>query len=277
MPPRTRRTTATPARPTAITSLTERQHYKNWLVYGDSGAGKTVLAGTADRGLFLTFDAEGTESAKAFGSTAQEWVMNDWADFVTAYAYFADGSGCQDFDWVNIDTVSEAEDLCWRDHLKSQHERKPSTRSLFKAALDDYPYVWNKMKAMIDSWNRLPINVLYLAHVLPLSQYDEEREEDYLELMPLLGSLKNGVLSRKVSAKVSMVGYLDTRKRKEEETTIEYRRLYVSKRRGMIAKNRYGWGPWIDDPTLPALVIAADSALAGTSTATPSRRRRRTG
>jgi len=269
------RTPAVPPRPTAITSLSERQHFKNWLIYGDSGAGKTVLAGTAERNLFLTFDAEGTESAKAHGSTAQEWVMTDWKTFnEEAYEYFALGTGCEDFEWVTVDTISEGEDVCWRDYLAYMHEKKPSTRSIYKPSLDDYAPVWNRVKATVDKWNRLPINVLYTAHVLPLDQYDEEKEEDFIECMPLLGSLKNGVLSRKICGKVSLVGYLDARKKRVDEQTIEYRRLYVSKRRGMIAKNRYGWGSWVDDPTMPALVTAANSALAGATTPPPRRRRR---
>ena len=74
-------------RPTAITSLAEAPDdgKLNWLVYAKSGDGKTVLSGTAPRSLFLTTEAAGTESAKAFGSTADEWVCDSWADLQEAF------------------------------------------------------------------------------------------------------------------------------------------------------------------------------------------------
>lgn len=276
---RTRRTAAKRKpgdRPTAITKLQNRKSYFNWLVFGDSGAGKTVLGGTAPNALFLTFESEGTESAKVMGSDADEQIIETRAEMLEMYDYFDLGTGCDDYEWVLIDSSSELEECYWRDHLKLMKEKKPTTRSLYKQALDDYPQVWNQVKAEVNKWNRLPINVLYTAQVLPLEQYDDEGDE-YTLLLPLLGSLKNGVLARKVCGMVSLVGYLDAKKRKVDGEVEEWRRLYVSKRRGLMAKNRYGWGPYIDDPTIPALAVAAESAMAASDepVRTTTRRRKR--
>lgn len=289
MPPRRR--TARPVRvvkpmgrPTAITGLGARTPFKKWLVYGPVGCGKTVLGGTMPDGVFLEFDPEGTESAEVHGSAAQLWQIDTWKEYNQAIEYFERGSGCKDFDWVCIDTVSEGEDVCWADQLQTMVASKPGTRSLYKPALDDYPIVWNKTKSIIERFNRLPINVLYTAHVMGIEQWDDDREEDYAEKMPMLGSTKNGVLSRKVCAKVSLVGYLEARKRKVEdeegETTIEeYRKLTVTSRRDLIAKNRYGWQKVPDNPDLPTLITAANRARERTEPSTPTRpaRRRRTG
>jgi hypothetical protein len=272
-----RRTPTPPARPTAITELGARTPFKKWIIYADSGGGKTVLGGTAPDNIFLEFDPEGTESAEVFGSTSKVWQIPNWSEWQEALDYFKRGSGCEDFNWVTIDTLTEGEDVCWSDHLALQHARKPSTRSLYKPALDDYPQVWNKVKALVEDFNRLPINVLYTAHVLAIPRWDDDREEDYEELMPLVGSTKNGVLSRKICAKVSLVGYLDVKRRRDEEGNIEqFRRLYVNKRRDMIAKNRYGWGNYLDDPTMPQLIGAADKARSGAPSTPPRRRPRRT-
>lgn len=276
-----RRSRPAASRPTAITELGRRTPFKKWIVYSDSGVGKTVLAGTAPNNLLLEFDPEGAESAEVFGSTAHEWPIPDWATWQEALDYFKRGSGCQDFQWVTIDTVSEGEDVCWRYWLQHQAVRKPSTRSVYKPALDDYPIVWNHMRELIEEFNRLPINVLYTAHVLALPQYDEDREEDFELKMPLLGSAKNGILARKFCAKVGLVGYLDVKKRRVasdedgDERTEEFRRLYISKRRDTLAKNRYGWSGWIDNPTMPGLIAAADAARTGDTTPTPRRRSRR--
>lgn len=259
------------SRPTAITSIRERALYKKWLIYADSGAGKTVLGGTAPDSLFLEFDPEGTESAKAFGSTADALPIPDWKAWQQALEYFKYGSGCKDYEWVTIDTLSEGEDTCWRNHLADMHERKPSSRSLYKPALEDYQIIGNKMKEVIEEFNRLPINVLYTAHVMAVTRFDDDRDEEYEELMPMLGSVKTGVLSRKVCAKVSLVGHLDIRRRRNEDEEIEeYRRLTVTKRRTIIAKNRYRWNEPIEEPTIPALV-----ALAASPEPTTTRRTRR--
>jgi AAA domain len=276
MPTRSRTTAGLKpgTRPKAITKLSESNSYKKWLIFGDTGAGKTTLGGTSPRNLFLTFEPEGTESAKVAGSSAEQLTIDTRKEFLEVYDYFDLGSGCDDYDWVTVDSTSEMEECFWRDHLRAQHERKPSTRSLYKQALDDYPQVWNQVKAAIDQWNRLPINVLYTAQVLPLELWDDDREEEYTQNLPLLGSLKNGVLARKVCGMVSLVGFLDVKKKKNNDGEIEeWRRLYVSKRRDVMAKNRYGWGPFIDDPTIPALVTAADSALKGEKKQTVRRRR----
>lgn len=267
-----------PARPTAITKLSDRKSYFNWLIYGESGAGKTVLGGSAPRALFLTFEAEGTESAKVHGSEAEEMVIDERADMLEMYRYFDQGTGCDDYDWVIVDSISELEECYWRDQLAEMKALKGPKRSLYKPSLDDYPIVWNKVKAEVDRWNRLPVNVLYTAQVLPHTDYDEDGEE-FTTLLPLLGSLKNGVLARKVCGMVSLVGYLDTKRRKDEDSKVEeWRRLTVSKRNGITAKNRYGWGPYVDEPTIPALVTAAESSLAGKPTTgrTGTTRRRRT-
>lgn len=266
------------ARPTATTKLGDSPSYKNWMVVGDTGVGKTVLASTAPKAYFWTFEVQGTESAKVFGNTdADELVINNRETYLEALEYMEIGTGCDDYEWLVVDSSSEMEECFWKSHLKAQKERKPSTRSLYKPALDDYPIVWNQVKAAIDDMNKLPINVLYTAQIMPLETVDEDGEVQ-MELLPALGSAKNGILARKICGKVSMVGYLEPKTKRVEDETLEWRRLYVSRRGGMHAKNRYGWGPYVDDPTIPALVTAANTALAGekpaTRRTTASRRRR---
>lgn len=273
MPPRARRTsrrTAAPkrgGRPTAITSLQDRQTYKNWLIFGDTGVGKTTFASELERNLFVTFESEGTESAKVAGSTAEEVVISTREQFLEVYDYFDVGTGCQDYDWVTVDSVSEMEECFWRSQLRLMKERKPTTRHIYKPALDDYPWVWNQVKGAIDDFNRLPINVLYTAQVMPLEMYDDDLEEEYTQLVPMVGSAKNGILSRKVCGMVSLVGFYDVLRQHEDDDD-EFRRLYMTKRKDHIAKNRYGWPGYADNPSLSKMIAAADKALAGEVTKT---------
>lgn len=274
MPPRARSTTrkaraAKPTRgtrPQAITALSERVTHKNWLIYGDTGVGKTTLAAELPRNLFVTFEVEGTESAKVAGSTADEVVVRTREEYLEVYEYFEFGSGCSDYDWVTMDSLSEMEECFWRSQLRRMKLEKPGSRHLYKPALDDYPWVWNQTKAAIDEWNALPVNVFYTAQVMTLEMYDDDTEEEYSQRVPMVGSQKTGILARKLCGMVSLVGYYDVLQQSEgnddEAEVEEFRRLYMTKRKGYLAKNRYGWPAYADDPSLLKMVAAADRALA---------------
>lgn len=242
-------------RPTAITKLsdTDSTGKRNWLIYAESGKGKTVLAGTAPRGLFLTTEAAGTESAKAFGSDADEWVCDDWETLQEAFRYLK-GGGTADYDWVILDSLSEMQELCWKDQLE-EAKRQNSSRSVFQAAIQDYAIVDNKIKRLVDEFNRLPVNCLYTAQVLNLGMEDEDGDEYTLRL-PLVGRAKNGApLSNLICGKVTVVGLLHVR----QEDGEEQRRLITSAGQTWIAKDRHDtFGRYIDDPNIAEMAEAVD-------------------
>lgn len=267
-------------RPTAITKLTDAPLFHNWLIHAESGVGKTVLAGTAPGLLFLTIEAEGTQSAAYAGSTADQWVLHNAKDFEEAQDYFVNGSGCDDYQWVSIDSASELEDKVV-DEILHEGKRKNPRRSLDRMALDDYGARDQRMMRIIDTFNRLPINVLYTCHTMYFDGQDEEGEEEIIA-MPMLGSQKNGRLSTKVCGKVTMVGHLDVVRAKQEgedgkkEKGKSIRRLYTEKTPGIFAKNRVGLGEFIDNPTIPEILAVAESARATvTGSTTRTRRSRR--
>lgn len=237
-------------RPTAITSLVEApsEGKLNWMIYGKSGDGKTVLSGTAPRALFLTTEAAGTESAKAFGSTADEWVCDSWADLQEAFRYLRDG-GTGDYSWVCVDSLSEMEELCWKDQLEEAVAANKS-RSIYQPAIQDYQIVDNKVKALVDSFNRLPVNVLYTAQIMALGTEDAEGDDITMRL-PLLGRVKGGApLSNKICGKVTMIGFLIV-KEGEGKDAEPFRRLVTAGGETYVAKDRHDtFGPWVDNPNI---------------------------
>lgn len=279
MTERTRRSRRTQTgRPTAITSLTESVMYHNWLIHSDAGVGKTVLVGTAPRLLFLTIEAEGTQSAAYAGSTADQWVLHSAEDFEEAQEYFVNGSGCTDYDWVSIDSASELEDKVITQILQEGKKKNPR-RSLDKMALEDYGVRDQRMMRIVDTFNRLPINVLYTAHTMDLDGQDDEGNET-LTAMPMLGSQNNGKLSRKVCGKVTLVGHLEVVRGEKEEGSSRkaptVRRLYTEAVPGIFAKNRVGLGEYVDNPTIPLLLEMAEQARQNASVGAPRTRRSRT-
>lgn len=230
-------------RPTAITSLKETptEGKRNWLLYAPSGEGKTVLAGTAPNALFLTVEAAGTESAKAMGSGADEWVMDKYSDIADAYEYFKSGSGCKDYEWAILDSVTEMEELCWNDQLESIGKE-------FEARIQDYGIVDRRIKKMVDRFNRLPINVLYTAQMAMLETEDDDGD-DILKALPALGRAKGGYpLSNLICGKMTLVGLLQAR---EDDDGEEYRRLWVHGGDRWVAKDRHDtFGKYIDNPDI---------------------------
>lgn len=242
-------------RPSAITSVqdTPGEGKRNWLIYAPSGVGKTVLAGTAPNSLFLTVEAAGTESAKAFGSTSDEWVVPDWDTLLEAYDWLKKG-GYNDYDWLLVDSISEMQELCWANHLE-EAKASNSSRSIYAAAIQDYGIVDNKIKRLIDGLNRMPINVLYTAQVMTLEAEDEDGDDITMRL-PLIGRAKNGApLSNLTCGKMTLVGFLGTVRDSEDYEV----RLATAAGPTWIAKDRHDtFGRYVDNPNIEEMAAAVD-------------------
>ncbi len=248
------------ARPSAITKLSDGKSFRKWLVYGNSGVGKTVLAGSAPNALFLTAEAEGTESARAFGSEADEWYCESWSDLQDAYSWLHDDSGAKEYEWVIVDSLSEMEEHAWR-ALLEEGVAKSSARSIDKPALDDYQVIGNRLKRFINALNRLPVNVLYTAQPMVRTLEDREGDEhDYRS--PLVGSVRSGVLSQKVCGMVTLVGLLAVHPADDEDEEDE-RRLWTAGSERYAAKDRHDtFGSFVSQPDIAEMEAAVDARKA---------------
>jgi hypothetical protein len=271
VPGRARRAVARPTgRPTAIVSLQDQEapRYRKWCVYGESDTGKTVLAGTAPKALFLTTDVEGTESARMMGSAADEWKIGSFTEYCEAVDWVVRGKGHEQYEWINTDTITELEELCWQEQLVSSDVRRASKYQPNKA---DYPLVWAKVKEQIMLLGRTPVNVLFVAHTMRIDRESDDGEDTVTLAMPAIGSRKRGDMSMALVAQLGMVGYM--RKSTVEEDGKVQRQLLTTSSHRWVARDRSTkLGAGMADPTVPALLAKMDS------TATAARRvpRRRT-
>jgi hypothetical protein len=262
-----------PKRPTAIVNLQSNQRPSRikGIIYGESGSGKTVLAGGAPKALFLSSDVDGTTSAKAFGSTADELAIHSWREAEEARDWLVRGKGYRDYEFIIVDTVDEVEELCWLSQLVSSDTKRASKYQPNKA---DYPMVWRKMKEWVMDINRLPVNCLYLHHVMRIDKEDDLDEDTTITLaMPLIGSTKRGDLSAYLCSQMSLVAYYRASTDEDGKRT---RTLLTEAGPRWTGKDRHNvFGKGIVNPTLPNM-LAKIEAGGGERPARPARRPRRT-
>jgi len=259
-------------RPTAIVSLQDQEvpRHSNWCVYGNSGVGKSVLAGTAPNALFLSSDVGGTESARNLGSTAKELPVNSWEEFLEYNDWIVRGNAHEEFQYVIVDTVDELEELCWQSQLVNEELKRASR---YQPNKGDYPVVWRKLRDELMRLNRSPVNVIYLAHVMHIDRESEDGEDTVTLAMPEMGSRKRGDLSGYFCAQMGLVGYMREVVNEGGQTD---RHLMTRSGPRWIAKDRTtAFGAGIVNPTIPGMLAAVSAKGGSASSSTPRRTVRR--
>jgi hypothetical protein len=254
----------------AIVELEEFTESINMLVYGDSGVGKTVLAGTAPRCLILRAE-NGAISAKRQGSTAKVWKVESWADFEAAFDWVE--SNPDAFDWIVIDSLTKVQQFALRAILDKAVADNPS-RDVDIPAIQDHQKWQLMLKRYVVMFNDLPVNVLWTAQAM----HKEDPEGEDLVLPLILG--KNYDISSSICAEMNVVAYLAVRtvkvKAKDGTTTERERReLLVRSKPPYFAKDRYdciGENGILIDPTMPAIIAAIDGSAGSSKPAATTRK-----
>ena len=226
--------------PPSITALEDFDESVNILVYGDSGVGKTVMAGPAPNGLFLATE-RGVIAAKRQGSTAKVWQCHSWDDVDKAYKWLRDNPD-HGFSWVMIDSLTEFQQLMLRWILDRAVTENPN-RDPDIPAIQDHQKWQNMYKRYVRQFNDLPVNVLYTATAF--RRNDEEGED--IVLPDILG--KDYGISQWTCAAMHVVGYLSIRK--SAKTQQKQRRLLTETQPPYFAKDRYNvLVPYLSNPNM---------------------------
>lgn len=248
------------AKPSKIKKLSSQPQHIRMCVVAESGFGKTVFAGTAPEALFLTTDPEGTVSAQRQGSTADEWPIKTWDDLNEAFIYLRD-EGCDEYDWVIIDTITEAQTKAMKSSIDSGLKQNPGRDPLVPAQ-QDYQRSQNAIVQMVQKFHDLPVNVLWTAHRTDM----EDANGDPYYGAAIHGG--KGSLAQQILGYMSIVGYGEM---VTTEDNKRVRRMYFSHTTaGHRGKDRFAaLGNYKDNLTVPKMldIIAAPAA-----TTTPVRR-----
>jgi hypothetical protein len=240
--------------PEAIGNLEEFDESINAMIIAESGWGKTVLAGTADqrktdggKALFLATET-GTISAARKGSTADLWPIRSWNQLAEAYRFLRYGGGCDIYEWILLDSVTEMQKLSMDAALRKAVEDN-STRDPDVPAIQDYMKVQQQTLNFLRRFNELPVNVLYTA--LPYRLEDEEGKPYFL---PALDG-KQGGIAQQAMGYMHVVGHGTKRiLRTDDGKNKGVRRVYFQTTGPYRAKDRYGvLGRYMDDISIPQI------------------------
>ena len=193
--------------PVQITPLKDDVPYVNLLVYADSGAGKTVLAGSDYKVLFMAPEDSGLLSSLRLGSKADKIKVKTWPDLMAAYDYLYDHPEIlAKYDWLCVDSLTEMQGMCLRYIVSSQRQdRLNKDQDPDQPQIQDYGKLYILMEKFVLAFNDLPVNTFYTA----LSRAAEDSDgNDFI--LPMLGSSepKKYHVAMKIAAHMTSYGYL---------------------------------------------------------------------
>lgn len=176
----------------------------NILIHADSGAGKTVFAGSDDRVLFIAPEDSGTLSALRMGSTAQKIRVRHWNDIKEAVEYLEDNPDIlAKYDVLAVDSLTEMQKMCMAAILEaSRSERLSKGQDPDTPQIQDYGKLHVLFENLVRRINELDINVLYTA----LSRKVEDADHNEF-LVPEITGKDYGV-AMKIVALMTSYGHL---------------------------------------------------------------------
>lgn len=197
----------------------------NVLLYGDSGCGKTVVAGSCPNSLWLACEPGYIAAARP------RWDLDlgkrkirkipDSATMLGALDWLEAG-GHKDFQWVILDGASTLEKKIRLNFAAEAFDSNPEKRVHRNLPAEaDYFNTQNFMIGAISRIVDLPVNVLVTAHSMTMDD-----DSGNVRVLPEFQK-KGGGLSNYVSGLMHAVGYMRKRsvKMKGTEKTREVRRI----------------------------------------------------
>lgn len=240
-------------KPPQIKSLAHNyQEHIQILVYGDSGAGKTVLAGTMPSGIILATE-KGTDSAAKRASQCDVWPCPNWEEVVKAYRWLRRENG-GGYEWLAIDSMPEMQMklLRWILATGVTHSKKGAKGDPDVPQIQDHQKWQNMFKRYVGQFNDLPMNVLWTATPMNV----ETADGDDLVLPAIQG--KGYAISQWACAAQGIVGRLSVRKGKEGT----YRLLRCEYDPPYFGKSRYDEVLSVRDPNIAEIAEALKNGKA---------------
>lgn len=205
----------------------------NVMVYADPGAGKTVLAGSDLKVLYIATEIDGLMSAQTFGkgTNADRILIPDWETLINTYEWYDENQDeLAQWDVIAIDSLTEmqykAKDYVLR---MGANEKLRKGRDPRKMEIQDYGEQHTLLEEMVRGFNDLPINVFYTATSKMVEGPDKETF-----LVPDLQGKKEYGIAMKVASLMTTYGYMRVEEHEIPAPTEENPKAFKSVRRRVI-------------------------------------------
>lgn len=218
--------------------------YIHLALVGPSGSGKTGFMADAKRNLYLTTDPEGTYTAKALGSLADEVVCKTAKEFDEAYVWLAE-EGHKEYDVVTVDNISETQKLYLYAAKDASLKRSNSKADPLVPEQGDYLRAQLAILKCVKAFHDLPMHVVWTAHQ---KGWEDEFGEPYYSMV-----LQGG----KGEIAQSVLGYMNINMfiEKMEKEDKEIRRFWATYKGPYRGKDRtQSVGRFKDNLTWPQLL-----------------------
>jgi hypothetical protein len=138
--------------------------FKNLMIHGDSGTGKTVLSGTTPGRVLFLAGEPGYISAARRGAKGKARIVRDTSTALAAADWLENGA-CSQFDWVILDGATTLEKKFLLQYAAEAFDANPAKRA--HRNLPDKPDYFNTqnfMKGWIARFIDMPVNFLLTCH-----------------------------------------------------------------------------------------------------------------
>ena len=235
--------------------------YKNMLVYGGPGSGKTVLAGTVPGRILFLAGEPGYISAARLGARGKARLIPDTATAVAAASWLEDG-GAGQFDWVIIDGLGTMQKKFLLNYAAEAYDANPAKRA--HRNLPDKPDYFNAQNMIMSFVARiidLPVNTLFTAHAM----FPEDKATGEQLVYPAIQG-KGYEISSYVCGLMHSVGFMSPRIKVVDGEPTEVRRIIWQNTRdpntetNYFAKDQFNaLGRFTDDHTMSQICAIIDS------------------
>lgn len=231
----------------------------NLLVYGDPGAGKTHLAGTAadspHTSPVLVLDVDGGVTTLRHRQEIDVVTIRSERQLRDSYnkLYHSIKDGKIHYKTVVIDSLTELASLGMKDIMVVAYNKNPETVDIQVPSQREWGKSRENIREIVRAWRDLPCNVIYCAHAGTLQEEDQPTK-----YFPGFA----GKLRTDIPGFMDIVGYLYP----DNQQGVVTRYLQVQGSRRVVAKDRTSaLGDVVENPTVPMLWDMIHSTNANTN------------